>query len=226
VARNGDWTPIIREFDGVQMALVPVGCFDMGENGEGGRQCFDVPFWIDVYEVTNAQYGSEGYFSGANRPREFVSWFDARDFCSNRDVRLPTEAEWEYIARGPDGLIYPWGNDFVAENVVYYGNSGDQTAEVGSRPGGVSWVGALDMSGNIWEWTSTIYEGYPYDASDGRESNSDTGIERGLRGGSWDNLAINVRGAFRFTASPTNEYNNNGFRCARDFAPSDLEATA
>jgi formylglycine-generating enzyme len=229
VTRNTGWTPTIQDFDDVQMALVPVGCFMMGsEDGDEDerpvhQQCFDEPFWIDVTEVTNAQYGSDGYFSGANRPREQVTWYEARDFCANPGGRLPTEAEWEYAARGPDGLTYPLGNEFVAENVVYFDNSGGQTAEVGSRPGGISWVGALDMSGNVWEWTSTIYRDYPYDASDDRESNSDTNSARVLRGGSWGDIGNLVRAATRLWGEPTVEYFNIGFRCARDFVPSDLE---
>ncbi|TVR19435.1 MAG: hypothetical protein EA396_12540, partial [Anaerolineaceae bacterium] len=163
ITRNDDWTPVERDFDGITMVQVPAGCFMMGYDGEGGEQCFDEPFWIDKYPVTNRQYGSSGFWSGDDLPRESVNWFDARDFCEARGGRLPTEAEWEYSARGPDGWIYPWGNEFFANNVV---NSGGRTADVGSRPGGVSWVGALDMSGNVWEWTSSLFEPYPYDADD------------------------------------------------------------
>jgi len=149
VTANDQWTPMIEEFDGVEMALVPVGCFMMGssqdvESDEGPihEQCFGEPFWIDVTEVTNAKYGSEGSFSGADRPRESVGWLEAEAYCESRGARLPTEAEWEYAARGPDGLVYAWGNGFIGDNVVYDGNSGGQTADVGSRPDGVSWVGA------------------------------------------------------------------------------------
>ncbi len=222
ITRNVDWTPVVQEFGGVEMVLVPAGCFMMGsENVESHgqpvhRQCFDAPFWIDQYEVTNGQYGSAGLWSGDNRPRESVTWHEAREFCDSRGARLPTELEWEYAARGPDSLIYPWGNDFVAYNVVHYRNSGGQTADVGGRAGGVSWVGAYDMGGNVWEWTSSGYAGYPYD-NDGRET--DEGYDfRVIRGGPFDGLNSNLRSAYRLRYDPDIPYFKIGFRCARGYS--------
>jgi len=88
-------------------------------------------------------------------------------------------------ARGPDSRVYPWGNAFIEGNVVYYYNADFQPADVGRRPGGKSWVGAYDMSGNAWEWTNTIYRPYPYTPDDGREEYSETGaVLHVLRGGS------------------------------------------
>jgi hypothetical protein len=215
ITRNADWTPVIADYEGVQMVVVPAGCFMMGENGEGGQQCFNEPFLIDVYEVTNQQYGSEGDFSGDNRPRDSLTWFEARDFCLSRDTRLPTEAEWEYAARGPDGLIYPWGNNFAADNVVFGDNSDEQSAEVGSKPEGISWVGAMDMSGNLREWTSSIYQDYPYDPDDGRENDSDDTSARVLRGGAWFNNEFEVSAAWRAGDPPAaGAFNHFGFRCA------------
>ena len=132
------------------MVLVPVGCFMMGSSDGKADEapvhevCFDAPFWIDVYEVTNAQFGTSGQFDGDDRPREMMNWQRALAYCQSRGARLPTEAEWEYAARGPDSLIYPWGNAFIADNVVYFLNSENRTWDVGSRPQGVSWVGAYD----------------------------------------------------------------------------------
>ena len=228
VEANADWTPIIDEFDGVEMVLMPVGCFIMGsEDGDDDEapihlRCIEEPFWIDRYEVTQEQFevfggqaANSSGFPGRNRPRERITWFEARDYCELRGARLPTEKEWEYAARGPDSLVYPWGNEFEEDNVVYGGNSDNQTAEVGSRPGGVSWVEAYDMSGNVWEWTNTIYEDYPYDAGDGRESNSDTNSARVLRGGSFNHTAYGTRSAARSVNAPDSENNLIGFRCVR-----------
>ena len=239
---NSAWTPRIETFDGVQMAYVPAGCFMMGSSDAeidyavslGAERewlddetpqhqvCLDA-FWIDVYEVTNAQFAqfngqaaNASFSTEANRPREQITWFEASDFCAARDAQLPSEAEWEYAARGPEGLIFPWGNTFVAENVV----SGDnQTADVGSRPGGISWVGAYDLSGNVLEWVSTIYDqdnySYPYDATDGREDLQRTDVLRVVRGGSWYYDDSYLRSAVRFRDAPTDVNDYVGFRCAR-----------
>ena len=228
VTANADWTPIEQDFDGVSMVFVPMGCFEMG-SAEGDsdeqpvhQQCVDAPFWLDKTEVTQAQFtvnqgvvALPSYFSGDNRPVEQITWFEARDYCQSRGGRLPTEAEWEYAARGPDGLTYPWGNEFIPDNLVYEENSNDETAEVGSRPSGVSWVGALDMSGNVWEWMSSLYRDYPYDAGDGREDLTAPGA-RALRGGSWNDVDNVTRAAKRYAfMSPDVDSFRIGFRCAR-----------
>jgi hypothetical protein len=227
ITANSQWTPVTQTFDGIDMVLVPEGCFDMGSitgydaEQPVGQVCFDTPFWLDRTEVTNAQYVSSGTFSGDNLPRETVNWSDAKAFCERRGARLPTEAEWEYAARGPNDWIYPWGNDFVADNVVYEGNSSNQTAPVGSKPGGVSWVGALDMSGNVLEWVSTIYDQahfpYLYQPDDGREDTTRTDVPRGVRGGSWYSNEVLLRATTRTANDPTYEDHFVGFRCARDY---------
>ncbi len=257
VTRNADWEPIIRHFNGVQMALVPSGCFLMGSvedsalelcgtyYGDCEREwfedeapqhavCFDEPYWIDVVEVSNAQYGSSGEWSGSNLPRETVSWFDAVAHCDSRGARLPTEAEWEYAARGPDGLGFPWGDAFDGSLVNYCdsncryewadASSSDgyqNTAPVGSYPGGVSWVGAYDLSGNVWEWVSDWYGPYP-SAAQVNPSGPNSGDGRALRGGSLLNHAPAARGTSRDEQNPDFTGNNLGFRCARDVAPADL----
>jgi formylglycine-generating enzyme required for sulfatase activity len=228
VVRNSDWTPVEQEFGGVRMVLVPAGCFEMGSTDGSDnekpveRQCIDKPFWIDKYEVRNGQFqqlggvaASRSQWTDTNRPRENITWLEARNYCEQkRSGRLPTEKEWEYAARGPDNLIYPWGNEFVAENVVYSGNSSNQTATVGNRPGGVSWVGALDLSGNVWEWVSSLYLlPYPYDPM--KAEDLDDRRYRVVRGGSWFVTGTGLRAAYRGSLNPTDENSNLGFRCAR-----------
>ncbi|MCZ7541887.1 MAG: formylglycine-generating enzyme family protein [Anaerolineae bacterium] len=221
--RHNENSPVtVQEFGGVEMVKVPPGCFLMG-NRHGRRDeqpvhesCFDQPFWIDRYEVTNAQYGSQGAFAGDDRPRENLTWFEARDYCAQRGARLPTEAEWEYAARGPDSLYYPWGDRFIEDNLVYDGNFNNETAPVGSRPGGVSWVGAYDLSGNVWEWVSSLYAPYPYNAQDGREDPNDPTRLRVYRGGLGSYIDYGTSAAARFRAGPDTRSWFIGFRCARD----------
>lgn len=222
ITRNADWTPVIETFDDVEMVQVPEGCFEMGHD-EGRRDerpahnvCFDAPFWIDRYEVTNALYGTAGNFGGDDRPRENLTWFEARDFCASREARLPTEAEWEYAASGPDNLIYPWGNELIEDNLVFDRNSNNETAPVGSRPEGASWVGALDMAGNVWEWVSSAYTPYPYDASDGRENLDDVETLRVYRGGLGSYIDFGTGTATRFRKAPDERDWFIGFRCVRD----------
>ncbi len=231
VTSNRAWTPISQAFDGVTMVLVPAGCFLMGStDGQSDEapvheQCSPAPFWIDQTEVTQADFERLGgvkananAFDGAQRPVERITWFEARDFCAIRGMRLPTEAEWEYAARGPDGWVYPWGDEFVGANVIYSGNSNSQTAPVGAdiRVAGASWVGALDMSGNVREWVSSLYQAYPYDAQDGREDIANRTDGRVLRGGSWDYYnPTDLRAADRFGDTPDDNNFIIGVRCAR-----------
>ena len=228
IAHNADWQPVARSMDGVEMVEVPPGCFMMGnDSGDNERpsreQCFDQAFWIDQTEVTNAQFarlnglaGTLSRWTNDQQPRERISWIEAAAFCQKRAARLPTEAEWEYAARGPDSLIYPWGNSFDAERVVYAQNSSGESAPVGSRTGGASWVGALDMSGNVYEWTSSLFWPYPYNARDGRENPFDQTHTRVARGGSWLIGARAVLTAsLRSGGDPASYRDDFGFRCAR-----------
>lgn len=221
VTRNTDWKPQLQTFEGVPMVFVPAGCFMMGlETGRRDerpvtRQCVSA-FWIDQTEVTNGAYGSEGNFKGASRPRENLTWEEAAGFCAKRGARLPTEAEWEYAARGPDNLIYPWGNTLDPDRLVYDKNMvNNETSPIGSKPTGVSWVGALDLSGNVYEWVNSLYKPYPYNASDGRESTTDREGSRVFRGG-WQSYQDHAAGGtMRFRANPTSRDWHIGFRCAR-----------
>jgi formylglycine-generating enzyme required for sulfatase activity len=237
VFNNAQWanhTPVVRAFqDNVEMVLVPVGCFMMGsENGDRDEEpvnqvCFNQPFWIDRTEVTQGQFtrldgvkSSSASFLGENHPVVNINWLEARDFCEQRGARLPTEAEWEYAARGVDELEYPWGNQWDGSRLSWNRLT---TVDVGSIPTSASWVGAVDMSGNVREWVNTIYHigdfQYPYDANDGRETDSDSqAVVRVIRGGSWrSNSSIELRSAERRGAGAYSISTERGFRCARDY---------
>lgn len=227
---NKVWTPVERDFNGVTMVLVPAGCFMMGSTDVSTYEqpvhevCFEQPFWIDKYEVTIGQFNDfsgqaaqPSYWKDEDRPREQITWIEAEAFCTKRRIRLPTEAEWEYAVRGPEGLIYPWGNTFVDHNVVYFYNSGNQSAKVGSRPGGVSWVGAYDMSGNIFEWVADRYDEYYYTSSPKiNPQGPSSGQYHVLRGGSWINDDSTMRGAGRSRGGDLGS-SFMGFRCARSY---------
>ena len=224
---NAEWEIVAQLFDIVEMVLVPAGCFDMGSFDGNSDElpvtevCFDEPFWIDRYEVTNEQFNFFGGQSSRgstwtdnNLPREHVNWDEAKAFCELRGGSLPTEAQWEYAARGPDSLAYPWGNDFNPDNAVFLGNSDNRTAEIGSKPDGISWVGAYDMSGNVREWVSSLYIPYPYDAEDGRESANAGFNNRITRGGGWQDGGGDVRATTRISSAERLAGNVIGFRCA------------
>jgi serine/threonine protein kinase len=196
----------------VIMVLIPGGEFTMGTDSAGdvgstpAHKVSVDAFYIDKYEVTNEAYDACVYAVECRRPLKtgsatrttyfnnevfakhpviYVDWKMAVAYCEWRGGRLPTEAEWEKAARGmEDERVYPWGDtqvDCSFANV--HGCTGD-TVPVDQYGTGQSPYGVYGMSGNVWEWTSTLLESYPYDATDGREDPDERG-ERVARGGGW-----------------------------------------
>ncbi|MGF1505101.1 MAG: SUMF1/EgtB/PvdO family nonheme iron enzyme [Anaerolineae bacterium] len=219
VTNNSQWGWYEQTIDGVEMVLIPPGCFTMGStNAERSQErpqhevCIDAPFWLDKHEVTNAQYGRQGSYSGDLQPRETISWYDAREHCQNRGGRLPTEAEWEFAARGPDSRI-------IGNSVLW--SFATKQFEAAAPGANISWVGATFLLGNVAEWTSSIYDEslfpYEYDATDGRED-PDSTLWRSVRGGGWNAFlpSQQITVTAREGADPNTVDSAIGFRCAMD----------
>jgi formylglycine-generating enzyme required for sulfatase activity len=158
-------------------------------------------------------------FQGAEHPVNNVTWLEAKQYCEQKGKRLPTEAEWEYAARGVDGWIYPWGNDWHEDYAIWNRDLTLGPENRGSIMEGASWVGARDMAGNVWEWTSSISRDYPYHSDDGREALVEDlqSIRYVARGGAWDSRdSALLHSATRFSANAMATDSSIGFRCVRD----------
>jgi len=225
--------------DDVTMVLIPAGEFQMGYNGgyDNEKPVHTVyldAFYMDIYEVTNAQYKkfmdatghkapeywNDSNYNALNHPVVGVSWNDASAYCSWAGKRLPTEAEWEKSARG--GLVgkkYVWGDEWPPPSKAgnFYDsitNDGyNYTSPVGSfKPNG---YGLYDMAGNVWEWCADWYDGNYYaNSPKSNPTGPSSGSSRVLRGGSWFYYNVNLlRVADRYLCDPTYYFLNVGFRC-------------
>lgn len=202
-------------------------------------------FWMGKYEVTQKEWReimktNPSYFKGDNLPVEQVSWFEVVDFCNWKSqkeglspcytingtnvscnfrangYRLPTEAEWEYAARGGNqGLGYKYAGSDNLKEVGWYGsNSGDRTHPVGQKKSNE--LGSYDMTGNVWEWCWDWYDSEYYQKSPQSDPQGpSSGNSRVLRGGSWGGGPVYVRCAGRNDSRPFNRNGNVGFRFVR-----------
>jgi len=238
------------------MVRIPAGSFEMGDNFAEGED-WELPvhkvyiseFYMDRYEVTNGKYrecveagvcrlpkesGSrrrDSYYDDGNYkdyPVIYVSWHDARDYCEWRGKRLPTEAEWEYAARGGlHGMRYPNGNTldcddanfarFASDNMCWdYGGYENDTHKVGSYP--ANGYGLYDMAGNVWEWCSDWFHSDYYSDSPSRNPQAISKSSRGvvvIRGGGFSNRAKFVRVSCRHKGGPSYRGDRIGIRCVK-----------
>ena len=227
-----------------EMILIPAGPFTKGTDNrlpdEGPQHTVETDaYLIDKYEVTNLQYSkfnketkrkSPSHFRNrtypkgkADHPVVYVTWHDADAYCRWAGKRLPSDTEWEKAARGTDGRIFPWGDQFKVENAntpvrwETIGLFGD-TTPVGAFPTGLSAFGLHDTSGNAWEWTASWYGPYP-----GNSTFSESYGERykTLKGGSWFDCSFYKCGISaptfnRAFFAPSTKNDSFGFRCAKD----------
>jgi formylglycine-generating enzyme required for sulfatase activity len=231
---------------GMEMLLVTSGSFEMGSvdsdaapNEKPVTPTHLSAFYLSRCTVTNAQYEAfdpshrnrRAPGAGDNHPVVYVTRADAVRFCEwlgkkeRRAYRLPTEAEWEYAARGTDGRKFPWGNRLDSADRANFADANkrlpwsepaidcgfDAASPVGSFPQGTSPFGMEDMAGNVWEWCDDCFSAYP-----GRERSNPRGPEGGprqiYRGGSWKSRITSLRTTARGINSPAYSANDVGFR--------------
>jgi formylglycine-generating enzyme required for sulfatase activity len=224
---------------GMKFMQVAAGEFTMGntdtESPDNERPAHKVrlsqSFWIAQTPVTNSQYEQfdpdhrqrRPAWSGDDHPVVCVNWIEAAAFClwlsqrDGREYRLPTEAQWEYAARGSDERIFPWGNFWDPKRC----NSADesagmsQTTPVKQFAEGASPFGILDMVGNVWEWCADWFApGYGSEAAQNNPAGPSSGKDRVCRGGSWMNHAYSCRTTMRARRPPDFSDNYIGFRVA------------
>jgi formylglycine-generating enzyme required for sulfatase activity/predicted Ser/Thr protein kinase len=219
------------------MIYVPGGDFMMGRDEKDGGDDYErpahkvtvKPFFMDLYEVTNEDYAkfvkatahrapsnwiNGNYAAGAARkPVTGVNWDDATAYAKWSGKRLPTEEEWEFAARGTDGRLYPWGNDWSAGLANAEGAS-NGTVDVGTYKG-TSPFGAYDMVGNAWQWTASKLTAYPGGSLPGQDAGANLRV---IRGGTYASKASQATATYRrgWPATGADNYNNTGFRCVED----------
>jgi formylglycine-generating enzyme required for sulfatase activity len=231
---------MVNEKDGTELVLVPGGWFWMGvvekdtqagSSEKPGHLHYLSSFYMGIACVTVKQFAHFVKETGHDAAKDWkkdsddhpvrsVNWHDATAYCKWVGLRLPTEPEWEYCARGYHGLIYPWGDDWEDGRRVCWDlqkGPNRNTAPVYDHPRGAGPAGTFQQSGNLWEWCDDWFDGDVYKRyAEGDFKPPDSGTRRVLRGGSWDlNLPSYFRGGYRPYDLPDSRLSRYGFRSAR-----------
>ncbi len=224
--------------DGAAYVWVPPGQFMMGAEDISYREkpVHQVQttrgFWLRKTPVTNAQYRSFCTATGRefpslsdrgdDHPVVWLTWEDAKAYCDHYGLRLPTEAEWEYAAAGPDARAYPWGVEWDDTKCCNWKTKDPKggPVPVGGFPEGVAWCGALDMAGNVWQWCADWYaDDYYANSPPADPGGPADGQRRVIRGGCWGlSVPKYFRCAYRnYSSGPGYRFDDLGFRCVRGF---------
>lgn len=236
--------------DTKDMVLIPKGEFTMGSQDHSDEMLHQVVvdgYHIDKYEVSNAKYKDfmratkhpapaywdDPRLNSPDQPVVGVNWYDSNAFCEWKGKRLPTEAEWERAAKGPDSHHYPWGHKIDTTRANYGQNVG-KTTPVDSYPSGVSGYGVYNLAGNVFEWVSDWYDPNYYQVSpalnpqgpSGGYNFANQGPVKVLKGGSWLAPQSSLHTSHRFWNQPeNNSYGVGlGFRCAMSTDGNSLES--
>jgi formylglycine-generating enzyme required for sulfatase activity/CubicO group peptidase (beta-lactamase class C family) len=184
---------------------------EQGNQSGGGAPWLALEQGYCLIEQVDGRYQLRSEAAAA-RPVVMVSWYGADAYCKWVGGRLPTEAEWEYAARGPDVPAYPWGDGVpTCERAIFQGCA-SCARPVHSLPSGASWCGSLDMAGNVWEWVADWYGSYAA-APQENPTGPPSGEYRVMRGGGWHATAREIRAAHRFYGKPFEHIGCLGFRC-------------
>lgn len=208
------------------MVFLKADCFLMGSEESAAeepphRVCLN-PFYIGIYEVTQEEFkkvmgSNPALLKGETHPVENVTWPDADQYCRKNGGRLPTEAEWEYAARGKSESPYFWGSDMNPDTGWYKDNSDHKHHPVGGKKPNA--FGLHDMSGNVWEWVADWYREDTYELNAKTQPfHNPLGPTTGqfiiIRGGSYQDEPFFLRSAERYWYEPVVKSGNLGFRCA------------
>jgi formylglycine-generating enzyme required for sulfatase activity len=215
--------PKVNPKDGLTYVWIPPGKFQMGCS-PGDNECFDPEnspwqvtisrgFWMGQTEVTQEAWQrvmgtAPSNFKGPKRPVENITWDDAGNYCKVVDMRLPTEAEWEYAARAGTSTSRYGDTNSIA---WHGGNSRNATHDVAGKQAN-AW-GLYDMLGNVWEWVSDWFADQYPPADTADPQGPAMGTVRVRRGGSWDSAPRYARASFRSSSRTSYRYSNLGVRC-------------